>query len=264
MLPNFSSSVFKRLEPPYLACILLTIGLAFLSQLTPGFRGTGLHLTPAQLLAHLGYVNAFLGYGWINPAFWTLAIEFQYYIFVAVVFPLIDYPNQYVRMFSVGVIAILGLCGLNNEALLLHWLPLFAMGMASYQFILNRVSREQYIVLLLLAATIGAWSCGTERTVVGLVTSVIISACGTKRLPSVLSPLASIGTISYSLYLVHIPIGTRITNLATRLPELVIYRYLALTLALAVSIGASWLFWYFIEKPSQRWSQSKRPSVELK
>jgi peptidoglycan/LPS O-acetylase OafA/YrhL len=61
--------------------------------------------------------------------------------------------------------------------------------------------------------------------------------------------------ISYSLYLVHVPIGGRIINLAGRLPESIEYRYPAIVVAFIVSIFGAYLFWRIVELPSQRWSK---------
>jgi peptidoglycan/LPS O-acetylase OafA/YrhL len=40
-----------------------------------------------ELFAHLGYLNGFFAYRWGNSVYWTLAIELQYYLVIALVFP---------------------------------------------------------------------------------------------------------------------------------------------------------------------------------
>ncbi|MEO7214811.1 hypothetical protein [Mucilaginibacter sp.] len=42
-----------------------------------------------SLLSHLAYLNNFTGAPYINPVYWTLGIEFQFYLFVALAFPVI-------------------------------------------------------------------------------------------------------------------------------------------------------------------------------
>lgn len=74
------------------------------------------------------------------------------------------------------------------------------------------------------------------------------------RLPR-LPLLAWLGGISYSLYLVHVPIGGRVVNLAARLSPSPVQQLLICLLATVVSIGAAWLFWRCIESPSHRWSR---------
>jgi len=84
---DFFARRLKRLEPPYLACIVLAVLLNGASHWVGNSASTRITIPFAwQLLAHIGYANALLGYEWLNPVFWTLAIEFQFYLFVAAAF----------------------------------------------------------------------------------------------------------------------------------------------------------------------------------
>ena len=260
--PSFFARRLKRLEPPYFACIIVVIILHQLSAWAPGFRGNALNLTWQQLLAHLGYLNAILEYGWLNPVFWTLAIEFQYYIFIALVFPVLVHANSVIRHLAVLAVALLGLTGLGNFALLPFWLPLFAIGMATFQFYTNQVSARWYAVLLITVFLLSCYLVGSQHSVVGICTALTIVAASSRELPRIFAPFAFLGTISYSLYLLHTPIGGRIVNLSTRLPELGIYRYSAIVVAFVVSVLCAYAFWQIVERPSQRWSKS--PSTDAK
>lgn len=62
------------------------------------------------------------------------------------------------------------------------------------------------------------------------------------------------GLISYSLYLIHVPIGGRVINLAERLPRTLLIEMLSLAAGLALSLFIAWLFYKWIERPAQRWS----------
>src|ERR1017187_46026 len=78
-----------RLDPPYLVAILAVIALNYASAASPGFNGPHFNFSLVQVTLHLGYLNVFFGYPWLNPVFWTLAIELQYYLAVGLLFPLI-------------------------------------------------------------------------------------------------------------------------------------------------------------------------------
>ncbi len=62
------------------------------------------------------------------------------------------------------------------------------------------------------------------------------------------------GLISYSLYLVHVPIGGRVVNLGTRFAHSLPLQCLVLAGAVAVSIFSAFLMYLAVERPSQRLS----------
>ena len=246
----------KRLEPPYICCIVLVICLNYISSNTPGYRGAPFSVSPEKLFAHVAYLNAILDYGWINPVFWTLAIEFQYYLFIAIAFPLLNHKKGKIRLIALLAIAMTGLIGAGNTALLPHWLPLFAVGIATYGFMIANLTLRQFLIVLVIISCVSFAVLGFLATLIGVLTAYMICVFKEKQPPPVLSCLSWVGTISYSLYLVHVPIGGRVVNLAERLPNLPIYRYAAIIVAFATSIGGAWLFWRFVELPSHHWARN--------
>jgi peptidoglycan/LPS O-acetylase OafA/YrhL len=102
---SFMLRRLKRLEPPYLACIALVLILNIVSSMAPGYRGAAVPHAWPQLAAHFAYANAFLGYKWLNPVFWTLAIEFQFYLLMACVFPFVAHRLWPVRLATSGCLA---------------------------------------------------------------------------------------------------------------------------------------------------------------
>ncbi len=75
--------------------------------------------------------------------------------------------------------------------------------------------------------------------------------------------LGWLGTVSFSLYLVHVPVGGKIINLAVR-SETELVRFLAVPAALAISLLAAWAFWRIFESIipdylTGRLNRSKRP-----
>jgi peptidoglycan/LPS O-acetylase OafA/YrhL len=80
----FLKARFLRLYPAYLVAALLTVGLWYGSTLLPGFRGEGgPHITVANALANLTLTCDFFRQDWFGVVFWTLAIEAQYYVVIA-------------------------------------------------------------------------------------------------------------------------------------------------------------------------------------
>jgi peptidoglycan/LPS O-acetylase OafA/YrhL len=81
--------------------------------------------------------------------------------------------------------------------------------------------------------------------------------------------LLELGKVSYSLYLLHIPIGLRVIDFMSRLPfsgELIV---VIDVIAIGASLYASVLFYRWIEAPSQKWSSAikikpfPKPSEEM-
>jgi peptidoglycan/LPS O-acetylase OafA/YrhL len=248
----------KRLEPPYLTCVALSLGLAFLSTMSPGFRGSIGDALPSlpQLAAHVAYANAFLGFKWINPVFWTLAIEFQFYILMACAFQLVAHSSKQVRLTTTACLAGFAWLGNGMPSCIPHWLPVFLIGITTFQAVAGLLSAGAAILLVALigggfASLLGAWSVG-----VAVATALAILCCARVRMPQWISPVASAGVISYSLYLLHVPIGMRVINASMRFLDSTLVRYAVVTVALFVSIASAWLFWRLVEKPSAAWAKA--------
>jgi peptidoglycan/LPS O-acetylase OafA/YrhL len=70
------------------------------------------------------------------------------------------------------------------------------------------------------------------------------------RLPRI-APVAWLGAISYSLYLLHVPIGGRVMNLAERLDANAAVATAAVAVSFAVSITVAYVLYILIERPSK-------------
>lgn len=238
-----------RLDPPYVAAILLVVVLGYITSRVPGFRGPPFEVSAAQLLVHLGYANVFLGYPWLNPVFWTLAIELQYYLVVGLLFPLLTAKRWEIRIAVLICLSLLAIA-LPARPYLFHWLFVFMLGIVTFQFRTRHCSRSLYLLQVGLLAAGACVNDGFLVASTSLVTALAIAFVDL-RLDK---RWTFLGLISYSLYLIHVPIGGRVINLGTRLEEGLIVKVLVLSAALALTLVSSWIFYRLIEKPAQRWS----------
>lgn len=242
-----------RLDPPYLVAIVLTVILAFLSAATPGFRGEPPSYEWVQLALHLGYLNAFFGYPWVIPVLWTLAIEFQFYLWMAVAAPAVMH-----RSWKVRLLAVAAFCGLSfllpGEAFVFRFLGLFALGVLTFQRHVGQLGTRAYLMLVALATAATAAALGQEPAAAGLLAALAIAFVRAPRI----APLVFLGSISYSLYLLHTTIGGRVINLGSRWATGTASKMMVLALALAISIGAAYLLYHFVERPARNWSSSLR------
>ena len=238
-----------RLDPPYLVGILIVIALGYASSATPGFSGPPFDPSFAQVVLHLGYVNVLFGYPWLNPVYWTLAIELQYYLLVGLLFSAVAHRSIIVRAPAFGCLAGLALL-VPAEQYLFHWLFLFMLGMAAFQLRAAIIERRQFILWVVLLG-LGAWHVGGAAiAMTGIATSLLLGLFEANLNPSLLF----FGHISYSLYLLHVPIGGRVINLSQRFVHNTPGKVAVLAVALATSIGAAWLLYRYVERPAQQWS----------
>ncbi len=79
-----------RLDPPYLTSVALSVVALVLAARN---GGTSFSISWPQIALHLGFLTIFSNYEWLNVVYWTLAVEFQFYLLLAFSFPLLK--NRY-------------------------------------------------------------------------------------------------------------------------------------------------------------------------
>jgi peptidoglycan/LPS O-acetylase OafA/YrhL len=252
---NFGQFLVKRvarLDPPYFADILLCIALSYIVPLAPGFRGEWPHYTWAQLAAHIAYVNSIVHKPWVNVVFWSLGIEFQYYLLIGALFPLLVARRNAVRFGFLGLLLVLSAL-IHSESLVFRYFPLFVAGILTFQCKADLVSTRTLLSGLLVTGVVSCLVNGPVTGCVGMATALIIRFV---RLGS--SRLTDFGLISYSLYLLHVPIGGKIMNLGGRFAHGTPALMALLATAVAASVTAAAIFYRYVELPSQRLSSSIR------
>ena len=196
---SFLSKRIVRLDPPYFANMAFILGLAFVVPLVPGFRGPQPHFTATQLLSHVAYLNSVVGKTWINPVYWSLGIEFQYYLLIGLIFPLLCSSRLTTRMVTTFALLVPGFFVPNGSLLFVH-LPLFVAGILTYQFKVGRLSKGSYFGVLAVTAIVTGFGPGVVIALTCAITSLVIAFVefGGRI-------LTWLGSISYSLYLMHVP-----------------------------------------------------------
>jgi peptidoglycan/LPS O-acetylase OafA/YrhL len=240
-----------RLQPPFLTACALTIALNQLSMQAPGYAGqlgaSYLSKSFLQMMTDNIYITGMLGRSWILVVAWTLAIEVQFYLVAGISKKwLIARP-----LLLMGSVALLSLA-LPQPALVFHWLPIFALGALVAVRFPSWHWRDVALAGLLIVL-VGFTFSPTEAVVATASLALIVLAIQ-DRLPRV-PLLAWLGSISYSLYLIHVPIGGRIVNLAARIAPTPPQQLLICITATMASIAAAWVFWRLIEFPSHQWSR---------
>jgi peptidoglycan/LPS O-acetylase OafA/YrhL len=229
-----------RLDPPYLASIVLSIGALLLAA---RHGGEPFVISWPQIALHLGFLTIFSHYEWLNTVYWTLAVEFQFYLLLAFTFPLLKHRYRWL-LFGC-------LTGLSVITPGIPFLPIhsshFLLGIGVFMFYTGVSSRVESAAWMGAAIAMGLWERGWVETAVGIAAAVLIVAPWFQKHNRFLGFL---GTISYSLYLVHRHVANKILSLfAGHVQGALLFPLLVVVLA--VTILFSWIFYWLIEKPSQ-------------
>ncbi len=238
-----------RLDPPYFATIAVWLLYLSVVSRTSLHRGAPFRIDAVQLLGHIGYINAFIGRGWYLDTFWTLAIEFQYYITVGLLFPLIA-SRRLASCIWIYILTAAAALMFPQNPFLLHHLPLFLMGIVIFRFRCMHVSRSELIAGMLFAIVLTVFTNGWLQMFAGAGCALVILLVHYSNFV-----FKFLGDISYSLYLTHGMIVSVVGNqgsrfLGTSLPmQLVI-----IVLGMSLSIAAAFLMFWLVERPAKNWA----------
>lgn len=246
-----------RLEPAYIASLVLVLTLYYLSSLAPGFQGVKQHYSVEQFLFHFFYLIPFTDYQWLQPVYWTLAYEFAFYVFMSLTFGVFcSDRNRPVALATLTLLCALVLTGFLPARVLL-----FTMGFAVFRKQAGLSRSAEAITLTLLALSTMMVVGARLEGLVGAATALVILFGSRLALrPPIAHWIGAFGAISYSLYLVHIPIGGRVVNLGRRFIDTPTEALVLSLAALLASCAAAWLLWRMIEVPSiaaaRRWGST--------
>lgn len=248
---NFLLSRLLRLEPPYLLSIMTVLVLNYLSTLSNMYQGASFILNPIQLSLHLGYLIAFFqGYDWLIPVYWSLAIEFQYYLVISLLFGFINHRD--LSKFWLGVFVLLFLAlALPNSKHFFYYSPYFVLGFILFRKMKHNLSDLYFYGFAALVLGLIYFQTGIETVLAALLPFILVRFAPNWN-PKLLKFL---GMISYSLYLIHVPLGGRVINLSARFVEDEWLRVGLVGLLFVVICVTAYGFYWLIEKPAIVWAK---------
>jgi peptidoglycan/LPS O-acetylase OafA/YrhL len=250
--PRFLLKRNVRLYPPYVASIAVTI-VATNFIMEPVLHFPRLTVTTPGLLAHLVYLNDIVHVPWVNVVYWTLAIEFQWYLLVGLMFPLLLIRSKFTGYFVLAGIMVPCIL-VGNDRLIFRNLPIFLIGIFVFQDRIGLISRREMLALIAVTGLAMMGPIGWIVACVSLATGTLIAFATFEN-----RTMDRVGDVSYSLYLLHLPIGvTLIGCLARWLPYSGSYMVVLDVIGLAASGLAAWIMYQFVEKPSQEMSSAIR------
>ncbi len=250
-LKVFFTKRMIRIEPPYFASILLALILGWSTTWSPWYSGPPYNPDWWNVLGHLGYLNAFTKQPWLNDAYWTLSLEFMYYIIIALFYPLFINDKKWILMLSFFTFLSLTLAHVHIPYYLLGSNTVFfTLGIALFLFHTEKINHSLYLVLTLACLLV----CFVIHTPLFMFVAIstLFLIHFVKNVPKI---LIGLGAISYSLYLTHALIITRFIGIITRyLPNVpVSIKY---TLGVVFCIAFSVFFFWVVERPFQKISKN--------
>jgi peptidoglycan/LPS O-acetylase OafA/YrhL len=280
----------KRILPPYYFALALSLVLIWrlIGQKTGTHWDLTIPVTPEAIVTHLLLIHNFdvASVYKINGVLWSIAVEWQiYFLFPPLVLlarrfsigatTLLTVAAAYLAFFGLRRTPIGALPTYGNTGIMPQYVALFALGMlgAALAFApghryaaLRRFVPWAMLAFVLLAAVaiccalIGeqyfqVWQIGGLDLLVGLATLALLVAAGLpgrNPINAVLGwgPLAFVGTFSYSLYLIHMPLVQIVQQYALdplHLDDLTTLGLLLLCVPLIV--GVAYLFSLVCERP---------------
>jgi peptidoglycan/LPS O-acetylase OafA/YrhL len=237
-----------RLDPPYWASILFVVGVGYLSA---GVKGEPFRLPSfPQTLAHLFYLQTLLGFPQINWVYWTLTYEIQFYLVLVLLIMAaqrmrIAPPLIVLLPFLTTMALWLGLMTPPTGLFVDLW-HAFLAGVLAYWAKTSRLALYAFVGVCALSLALSP----SDFTILSIGTAVVLHmAFRTGYIYRGLDWrwVQFLGTVSYSLYLIHNPIVGGVSFLTARWigSDLV-----TLILSVAASIAAAAAFWYLLERPS--------------
>lgn len=163
-------------------------------------------------------------------------------------FPLIGHRRHAVRIVVLVALGAAALA-LPSRLLVFRWLFLFELGIVAFYLEDGIIGVPEYAAGVALAAGGVYATLGPEVAVVGVATTLLIAFVVVRS-----RALLFLGDLSYSLYLVHVPVGGAVINAGTRLRlGPLTATVLALT-AVGLSIAVAHAFHRLIERPARTWA----------
>lgn len=250
---------YLRLVVPYLVAIALAIVGAAIANQWMDDEAIPDRATFTQWLAHALLLHGLLGFDALSAGVWYIAIDFQLFALIAILL-----WSGRIRILAPALVlgvATLSLFWFNRDASLDNWAIYFfgsyGLGAAAWW----ASERRQMSAWLGVIATVAIAALVVDfRLRIALALGVAL-LLGFGRRSGVLEswpnfrPLAFLGRISYSVFLVHFPVLLIANGLYTRFELSSTWSaMLSLGLAWAASILVATLFYRWVESPeaSQR------------
>ena len=271
---------YARLVGPFMAALVLAVLCAALAR--PWLSDDFVPAQPSwlQMLAHATLLHGILGYDALSAGVWYVAIDFQLFALLALMFWMGASRRQVTPML-VAILCVSSLLVLNRHANLDDWSVYFfgAYGMGALAWWAGRKSLEKSLeqspdqaptrwlfALVVILALVGLALEFRTRIVLALVTALLLARWGAvpataQRTPYVAAAVQHLSQTSYALFLIHFPVlmlfNALFAGLGLTAPGAALC---FIALGWIASVGLAALFFHAVESPlgRLRWGRDVR------
>ena len=251
---NFFTFFYKRLlrlEPVYIASVVIAIALFFIRQKYIAKIESQSFISTNQILLHIGYLIPFFkNYQWLNMVYWTLAIEFQYYILIGLLFSLILKSTLISR--CIIYVAAMFATYLFNWEFIFNWLPIFILGILLFLYKIKYIKKVEYYVATLVILVFCFFRFSIDVALFSAIPVIFILYFSNIKIIG----LHFFGKFSYSFYLMHALIGTSFVNFFSHKCISPTQKITVILLGVFISTASAWVVYILVEKPTKKLSAS--------
>ena len=239
-----------RIEVAYWASIALVLFLDACAWYQNIWQWPGMKLYDVFL--HFFHLNGIMHQPWLRAIYWTLAIDWQFYIFALLVFPLLNRREWWIRYAFYALFA----CRFWAQPLYV-WLPYhlsaFGAGVMLFHYYQGFMGKKELAIALMVGLGIHHYQIDWELCAATVLPCAIILFVNKEW-----SWAKFLGKTSYSFYLTHISTGWMLLNGVVRycgkdnewLMSVVIF------VAVAFSLFFANYFYKWVEVPTLKWGKS--------
>lgn len=239
---NFFKYIFKRsvrIDPPYLLVLFICLLFGSIYNLYA--------FDFLKVIFHLAYLIPFSNYDWYQSVFWTLGLEFQFYILIGLTFPFLKKQNIYYVCIVLLLIACSGYFINHSRNFILGNIHYFVLGIFCFLHKKDRINLKTTQVLIFLLSIFLMKMISITTGIVGLITCLAILHLNFKTLIT-----DFLGKISYSLYLIHCLASEILITVFPAIQQ--IKPYPLFSFLVLFNIVIAYIFYLVIEKPALGWA----------
>lgn len=241
---NFFRFIFKRslrIDPPFWITIFLS--LIVFNEL--------IHFKFSNLFYNMFYLVPFANNGkWYNDVFWTLGIEFQFYIILGLCFPILEKISNYSSLLILVICFYLSLFNQfgQSRSFIIDNIGFFIIGYICYLTYIKKIRYDIGLSIVIALCISYGLVIANRYGLISIFTILLILVA--KPIPFSLTKF--LGGISYSLYLTHMLSIFIFVKLMSTLTN----NTSTFLLSIIFCIPIAWLFNKYIEKPAMKLSKT--------